>query len=99
MRIPLVHEPCYADVEHLRKQGTWPNGQVPAWADELSQKLQCFPVHSAVLEYAAAYEIQKLRDTLMLCRAAMLRCDQLICGVEVELATKVLRLSDSKEKP
>jgi hypothetical protein len=53
--------PNYGDVEHLNKYGYWPGKRVPKWAEQRAQELECDPTTSAVLMYAAKYEIDRLR--------------------------------------
>ncbi len=95
------HTPNYDDVVHLEAHGQWPNGVVPRWAEELAERWECYPVHPKVLEAAMRFEINKLRDVVGICHAAMLLHDMASChkafSSEIEIAARAIGFAARRE--
>ena len=65
MKMKFKHNPNYADVEVLLTTCIWPNGEVPAWAEERALAWDCSPASSAITEAAMKFEIERLRAMLL----------------------------------
>lgn len=106
------HEPNYGDVVYLKTNGHWPDWVVPAWAEERSEVWDVYPNSYTVLMDAMKHEINKLRDVVGICHAAMLRHDdgpiwreklndlcQYSFSSEIEIALRALGLEPTMNQP
>lgn len=53
---------AYDDILHLHEKGVWPNKEIPAWAEKLASKYDCYLTHPVVLCEALMQEVLDLRE-------------------------------------